>query len=253
MRYCSRFGRSGQFSQNVLSNILSLDFECAFYLFFSNSMKAKWLHVKTVRNFLADQLSLLRQYRHLYIRESGFSIPPDYANAVRVRVLMDAQNEVVGGFCFNTGQTAFRYVGFDPEKAHQALADRGLALSELSEITGIVFGPKIRRSQRQWLYARMAFDLLLSRKSVIMGGSFIPAIRRVQKQLMRHTLYTTTLPITRPDGQVQMMELEVYYAFRHEVLAVLSQFLLKDVYKHLRLSAKSVAAYRINRNEHSVQ
>lgn len=253
MRYCPRFGRSGQFSQNVWSGIFSLDVECAFYLFSSSSMKSKWLHVKTVRNFLADQLSLLRQYRHLYTRESGFSIPPDYANAVRVRVLMNAQNEVVGGFCVNTGQTAFRYIGFDPEKAQQALADRGLVLSELSEITGIVFGPKIRRSQRQWLYARMAFDLLLSRKSVIMGGSFIPAIRRVQKQLMRHTLYTTTLPITRPDGQVHMMELEVYYVFRHEVLSVLSQFLLKDVVKQLRSSVKSVSTYRVNQNEHSVQ
>lgn len=215
-------------------------------------MKFNWLNIKTTRNLLARQLVLLRQYRHLYVQASGFAIPADYANAVRVRILMNAQNEVVGGFCFNTGQTAFRYVGFDPEKAQAALAMHGLSLSDLSEITGIVFGSQISRSQRQWLYARIALDLLWSQKPVIMGGSFVPAIRRVQKQLMRHTLYTTVLLITHPDGQVHTLELEVYYAFRHEVLPLLSKALLKDIVKHARRSLK-LTPYSFRRSGHSVQ
>lgn len=216
-------------------------------------MKSKWLQVTTVRNFLAGQLLLLRQYRHLYVQESGFSIPADYANSVRVRILMNTQDEVVGGYCFNTGQTAFRYVGFDPEKAQTALLDQGLNSTDLSEITGIVFGPQISRSQRQILYARIAIDLLFSGKSVIMGGSFVPAIRRVQKQLMRHTLYTTVLPITRPDGQVHTLELEVYYAFRREVLPLLGKALIKDIVKSIRRSAKSLITYPLNQNEPYVQ
>lgn len=211
-------------------------------------MKSKWLHVKTVRNVLANELALLRKYRTLYVHESGFSIPIDYANAVRVRIMMNKENDVVGGFCFNTGQTDFRYFGFDPAKAQAAVVAQGLDPDELSEITGIVFGPQISRAQRQRLYAQIARDLILSPKSVIMGGSFVPGIRWVQKQLMRHTLYTTIVPVTRPDGQVRMMELEVYYAYRREVLPLLGKALIKDVLKHVRFPWQSAPAYTVQQS-----